>query len=190
MNYEMWYHQAFSQGLKRGRPILVQRYIYSKEGGGGGGGGVEKTFLWKTFEVYVTSYQYLFQACSKFSTWLCEYWRPYSKSSLTLNEWRFNPSFSWVSMLFLNSWRVSSHIVRYDTSAPAIQKQRWRSREAQIEPPLIECEWAFRIRAWVCAAMLLYLTTTFSFSQVHHQIDQNVKCLIIMRIEAISFQIY
>jgi hypothetical protein len=42
----------------------------------------------------------------------------------------------------------------------------------------------------VCAATLLYLTTTFSFSQVHHQIDQNVKCIIIMRIEAISFQIY
>ena len=30
--------QAFSQGPKRGRPILVQRYIYSKKGGGGGGG--------------------------------------------------------------------------------------------------------------------------------------------------------
>jgi hypothetical protein len=79
--------------------------------------------------------------------------RPYSKSSLTLtltlNEWRFNPSFSRVSMLFLNSWRVSSHIVRYDTSPPAIQKQQWHSREAQIELPLIECEceWAFRIRA-------------------------------------------
>jgi hypothetical protein len=42
----------------------------------------------------------------------------------------------------------------------------------------------------VCATMLLYLTTTFSFSQVHHQIDQNVKCIIIMRNEAISFQIY
>ena len=38
--------------------------------------------------------------------------------------------------------------------------------------------------------MLLYLTTTFSFSQVHHIIDQNVKCMIIIRIEAISFQIY
>ena len=38
--------------------------------------------------------------------------------------------------------------------------------------------------------MLLYLTMTLSFSQVHHQIDQNVKCIIIMRIEAISFQIY
>jgi hypothetical protein len=28
-----------------------------------------------------------------------------------------------------------------------ISKQHWHSREAQIEPPLIECEWAFRIRA-------------------------------------------
>jgi hypothetical protein len=44
-------------------------------GGGGGGGGLEKTFLWKIFEVYVTSYQYLFQARSKFlkHTWLCEF---------------------------------------------------------------------------------------------------------------------
>jgi hypothetical protein len=69
------------------------------------------------------------------------------KSSLTLSEWRFNLNFSWVSMLFLNSWRVSSHIVRYDTNPPAIQEQHWHSREAHIEPPLIECEWAFRIRA-------------------------------------------
>jgi hypothetical protein len=38
---------------------MKQGQIYSKEGG------VEKTFLWKTFEVYVTSYQYLFQARSK-----------------------------------------------------------------------------------------------------------------------------
>jgi hypothetical protein len=66
----------------------------------------------------------------------------YSKRSLTLKEWGFNLSFSWMSMLFLNSWRVSSHIVRYDTSPPAIQKQHWHSREAQIEPPLIECKWA------------------------------------------------
>jgi hypothetical protein len=37
-----------------------------------------------------------------------KYWavRPYSNSSLTLNEWRFNLSFSWVSMLLLNSCRV------------------------------------------------------------------------------------
>ena len=48
--------------------------FYSKEGGGGGGG-FKKMFLWKTFEVYVTSCQYLFQACSKFfkHTWLCEF---------------------------------------------------------------------------------------------------------------------
>jgi hypothetical protein len=49
---------------------LVQRYIYSiveKT--------FEKTFLWKTFEVYVTSCQYLFQARSKFfkHTWLREF---------------------------------------------------------------------------------------------------------------------
>jgi hypothetical protein len=51
-------------------------------------------------------------------------------------------------MLFLNSWRVSSHIVRYETNPPAMQKQdQWHSREAQIEPPLFECEWAFRIQA-------------------------------------------
>jgi hypothetical protein len=56
-------------------------------------------------------------------------------------------------MLFLNNWRVSSHILRYeyDTNPPAIQKQQWHSREAQIELPLneSECEWAFRIRALI-----------------------------------------
>jgi hypothetical protein len=37
--------------------------------------GVEKTFLWKTFEVYVTSCQYLFQSRSTFfkHTLLCEF---------------------------------------------------------------------------------------------------------------------
>jgi hypothetical protein len=73
--------------------------------------------------------------------------RPYSKSSHTLNEWRFNLSFSWVLMLFLNSWRVSVVPYSATTHPPAIQKQHWHSREAQIEQPLIECEWAFRIRA-------------------------------------------
>jgi hypothetical protein len=33
--------------------------------------------------------------------------RLYSESSLTLKEERVNLSFSWVSVLFLNSWRVS-----------------------------------------------------------------------------------
>jgi hypothetical protein len=77
--------------------------------------------------------------------------RPYSKSSLTLalNEWRFNLSFSWVLMLFLNSWRVSVVPYYVATHHPAIQKQHRHSRKAQIEPPLIECEWAFRIRALV-----------------------------------------
>jgi hypothetical protein len=53
-------------------------------------------------------------------------------------------------MLFLNSWRVSV-VHYYVTTHPlAIQNQQWQSREAQIEPPLIECEWAFRLRAWLC----------------------------------------
>jgi hypothetical protein len=60
---------------------------------------------------------------------LIEFLRPYSKSSLTLNEWRFNLSFSWVSMLFLKSWRVS--VVPYYVNAhpPAIQKQHWLTQE-------------------------------------------------------------
>jgi hypothetical protein len=47
---------------------------------------------------------------------------PY-KSSLTLNEWKFNLSFFRVSLLFLNSWRAS--VIRYSvtTHPPAIQKQ-------------------------------------------------------------------
>jgi hypothetical protein len=43
--------------------------------------------------------------------------RPYSKSSLTLNEWKLPLSVK-------NNWRVSSHIIRYDTNPPAIQKQQ------------------------------------------------------------------
>jgi hypothetical protein len=76
-------------------------------------------------------------------------YRPYSKSSLTLNEWKFNLSFARVLLLFLNSWRAS--FVRYYviTHPPAIQKQDWHSREAHIEPPVMECEWAFRIRAYI-----------------------------------------
>ena len=52
-------------------------------------------------------------------------------------------------VLFLNSLRVSSRIVRHDTNYPAIQKQHLHSREAQIEPPLFEREreLAFRIQA-------------------------------------------
>jgi hypothetical protein len=76
--------------------------------------------------------------------------RPYSKSSLTLNEWRFNLSFFRVSMLFFNSWRVSGHIARYDTSSPAIQKQQWHSEKLRMNfHSLSVHEWAFRIRALV-----------------------------------------
>jgi hypothetical protein len=81
------------------------------------------------------------------------YLRLYSKSSLTLTlkEWRFNLSFFWVSVVFLNSWRVSP-VPYYVTNHPlAIQKQHWCTREAQIQPPLFEYEyeWAFRIQAYV-----------------------------------------
>jgi hypothetical protein len=50
--------QAFSQDPKRERPILVRENVPLE-----------------TFEVYVTSYKYLFQARSKFfkHIWLCEY---------------------------------------------------------------------------------------------------------------------
>jgi hypothetical protein len=54
--------------------------------------------------------------------------RLYSKSSLTLEEWRFNLSFPWVSMLFLNSWGVSVVPYYVTTHSPAIQKQHWHSR--------------------------------------------------------------
>ena len=50
---------------------------------------------------------------------------------------------------FLKSWRVSVAPQYLITFPPAIQKPQWRTREAQIEPQLIECESerAFRIRA-------------------------------------------
>ena len=47
--------------------------------------------------------------------------RPYYKSSLTLNEWKFNLSFSRVSLLFLNSWRVSVVPYYVTTHPPAVQ---------------------------------------------------------------------
>ena len=49
--------------------------------------------------------------------------RSYSKSSLTLNEWRFNLSFSQVSLLVFNSWRISVVPYYVATYPPAIHKQ-------------------------------------------------------------------
>jgi hypothetical protein len=46
--------------------------------------------------------------------WCCTALHLYSKSSLTLKKWRFNLSFPWVSMVFLNSWRVC--VVPYYTT--------------------------------------------------------------------------
>ena len=38
--------------------------------------------------------------------------------SHALTLWRFNLSFLWVSLLFLNSWKTSDHTIRYDTNPP------------------------------------------------------------------------
>ena len=61
--------------LKEGVQFWYNDTSTVKKWGGGGGWLFEKTFHWKTFEVYVTSCQYLFQARSKFvkHTWLCEF---------------------------------------------------------------------------------------------------------------------
>ena len=74
--------------------------------------------------------------------------RLYSKSSLTLNEWRFNLIYLCRSLPFLSILcRASSHILGYDP--PAVQKKQWHSRKAQIEPVFFECERALLIRASV-----------------------------------------
>jgi hypothetical protein len=102
---------------------------------------------WKVFIIFVNYSGIKLKRCASSTQ---EQLRLYSlKSSLilTLNEWRFNLSFSWVSLLFLNGWRVSVVPYYVTTHPPAIQKQHWPSGKAQIESPLIECEWAFRIRA-------------------------------------------
>ena len=70
-------------------------------------------------------------------------YRLYSKSSLTLNVCRFYLGFSWVSMLFSNSWCVSSHRVRYETSPPAIQKQRALTLKRSSD-------WTSTHWVWVC----------------------------------------
>ena len=65
-------HRLLARVLKEGDQFWYNETSPVK---GGGGGVVEKTFLWKTFELYVTSCQYLFQSRSKFfkHTWLCEF---------------------------------------------------------------------------------------------------------------------
>jgi hypothetical protein len=72
---------------------------------------------------------------------------------------------------YLTRWLVTTH-------PPAIQKQHWHPREAQIEPPLIECEWAFRIQAYIfersMPASKFYLY--FSISSISS--SQSIKILI------------
>jgi hypothetical protein len=63
---------------------ILKAHLHSKSGGS----------IWASLEC---------QCCF----WIAGGLRMYSKSSLTLKEWRFNFSFPWVSMLFLNSWRVT-----------------------------------------------------------------------------------
>jgi hypothetical protein len=82
--------------------------------------------------------------------------RPYSKSSLTLNEWKFSLSFSRVSLLFLN---IAGGLVSYRyyvtilTFPAAIEKQRWLNLHSCIE---YECEpWAFRIRVLVQVSVIM-----------------------------------
>jgi hypothetical protein len=57
--------------------------------------------------------------------------------------------FAWVSVLLLNNWRVSvAYLTMWLlTLQLLIQMQYWHPREAQIKPPIFECEyeWAFRI---------------------------------------------
>ena len=60
----------------------------------------------------------------------------------------------------------------------------WKTFEFQVT----SCQYLFQARSKFFKTLgfvPLCFFTTFSFSQVHHQIDQNVKCIIIMRIEAI-----
>ena len=46
--------------------------------------------------------------------------------------------------LNIHSSSVSvSKLLEYERNSPVLQKQQWHSREAQIEPPFIECELAF-----------------------------------------------
>jgi hypothetical protein len=61
--------------------------------------------------------------------------RQYSKSSLTINEWKFNVSFPECHCCFwiAGAWRASVVPYSVTTHLPAIQKQHWHSREAQIE---------------------------------------------------------
>ena len=62
-----------------------------------------------------------------------------------------------MSLPFLNSSRVSSHILMYDTYLLPSQKWQHYSREAQIVPSLIECEHerAFKILAKVNNSVLI-----------------------------------
>jgi hypothetical protein len=80
---------------------------------------------------------------------------PFSKSSLTHTHTQWvevqSELLSSVILLFwIAGWLVSYQLYYVTTHAPSsYRKYHWHLREAQIEPPLIECEWDFRVQAYV-----------------------------------------
>ena len=57
----------------------------------------------------------------------------------------------WASLEYHRRFWIARGLMLHlsDYSPPAFQKWQWQSQEAQIEPPLVKCEWAFRVRALV-----------------------------------------
>jgi hypothetical protein len=56
--------------------------------------------------------------------------------ALALKEWWFNLSFSWVSVMFLNSWRVCGHVVRYERVSTDLENPgkslNWKKKFSQF----------------------------------------------------------
>jgi hypothetical protein len=78
-----------------------------------------------------------------------------------------SPKMAWHNRYDLGG--LVSYLVYHVTTHPlAIQKQHWHLREAQIESPLTECEWAFRTQAYVFQQMLPLFVTNANFSKLSH----------------------
>jgi hypothetical protein len=153
----------------------------------GGGGRFKKTSLWKTFEVYVTSY---YQYQTHLVLWvlsMCRYpsLLNYTRKNAQVDAMLMKTGLN--NVLLPTLFIAVNNIEQYCYT-------RFRLNNIVQYCWQVWTTWA----AKHCSVLLsnglgVFLPcTTFSFSQVHHQIDQNVKCIIIliMRIEAISFQIY
>ena len=93
----------------------------------------------------------------------------YSKSSLTHKEWRFNLSFLWVSVLFLNSWRISVVPYYVTIHPPVIQKTALAIEGSS--------DWTSTLWVWVhlcmCAfriqALLFYIHYSCQFTIGSHK---------------------